>query len=221
MVKVAPSILSADFYRLGEDIRWVEENGAEWLHLDVMDGRFVSPITLGSPVVQSIRSNTGLFLDVHLMIIEPEKHIEEFVQAGADLITVHAETSVHLHGLLSRIRDYGIKAGVALNPTTSAGVLDYVWELIDLVLVMSVNPGYAGQSFIPETLPKIEEISARIAGLPQMIELEVDGGINMETAPAVVEAGATALVMGSAVFSSKEKGLETLKKVKLLKKKKT
>ncbi len=201
-VKIAPSILSADFARLGEEVRALEAAGADWVHVDVMDGRFVPNITLGPPIVAALRKVTKLPLDCHLMIVEPERYVEAFAAAGADVISVHAEASVHLHRTLSHIRSLGKRAGVVLNPSTDERALEYVLEVTDLVLVMSVNPGFGGQSFIKEVVPKIARIRKQIDERGLAIDLQVDGGINKDTARTVVEAGANVLVAGNAVFSN-------------------
>lgn len=203
MIKIAPSVLSADFGKLKDEIVWVEQCGADWLHLDVMDGIFVPNITIGPLVLEAVKPLTGLFMDVHLMITAPEKHIDAFCRAGADLITVHAEACPHLHRVLSMIREKGVKAGVALNPSTSEQVIDYVWDVLDLVLVMSVNPGFGGQSFIPGVLPKIKKIAERINKTGRAVELQVDGGVNPDTYRTVIDAGATTLVAGSAIFNAR------------------
>ncbi len=199
-VLIAPSILSADLARLAEEIAVVEAAGADWIHVDVMDGRFVPNITLGIPVVRSVRRVTGLPLDVHLMMLEPERYVAEFAEAGADILSVHVEACVHLQRTLSLIRSLGKRAGVVLNPHTAEDVLRYVLPDLDLILVMSVNPGFGGQSFIPATLDKLAKIRKMIdeSGFP--ILLEVDGGIDARTAPLVVNAGARVLVAGSAIF---------------------
>jgi ribulose-phosphate 3-epimerase len=202
MVKIAPSLLSADFCRLGEEIRKAEEGGAEWLHLDIMDGHFVPNITMGPVVVQAIRRCTGLFLDAHLMIQNPHLFLKDFAAAGADLLCVHPEACLHLHRTLEAIKEAGVRAGVALNPATPVGVLEYVLDRVDLVLVMSVNPGFAGQAFIPAVLPKIRELKGLREKRGLGFEIQVDGGINEETAPLVVAAGADILVAGSAIFGS-------------------
>lgn len=198
---IAPSILSADFARLGEEVRALETAKADWVHVDVMDGRFVPNITLGPPIVAALRKVTKLPLDCHLMIVEPERYVDDFAKAGADVISVHVEACVHLHRTLSHIRSLGKRAGVVVNPSTSEEALKYVYDVADLVLVMSVNPGFGGQSFIESALPKIERIRKAIDASGRAIDLQVDGGVNEETAPRVVSAGANVLVAGNAVFS--------------------
>jgi ribulose-phosphate 3-epimerase len=202
-VLISPSILSADFARLGDEVQALERAGADWAHVDVMDGRFVPNMTIGPLVVKALRRATTLPLDVHLMIVEPERYVEDFAAAGADIITVHAEACPHLHRVLQQIRGLGKKAGVSLNPHTPEDVLRYVLELTDLVLVMSVNPGFGGQDFIPAVLPKVSRIREMIRASGRNIHVEVDGGVKPGTARQVVEAGADVLVAGSAVFGAK------------------
>ena len=202
-IKLAPSILSADFACLGEQIDKVARAGADYIHVDVMDGHFVPNITIGAVVVASIRPVTSLPLDVHLMIEHPERYISEFVQAGADIITVHVEASPHLHATIRLIKELGAKAGVSLNPATPIGAVEEFLPHVDLVLVMSVNPGFGGQSFIPETLPRIANMRKILDDRGLSAELEVDGGINADNAPDIVKAGATVLVAGNSVFKAK------------------
>lgn len=205
MIRIAPSILSADFARLAEEIRSVEEGGADWLHVDVMDGRFVPNITIGPPVVAAIRPVTKLPLDVHLMIADPDRYIPAFAKAGADIISVHAEACVHLHRTIHFIKEQGVKAGVVLNPHTPVETIRHIIVDVDLVLLMTVNPGFGGQAFIPSVVPKIREV-ARLAGEQnKALDIEVDGGVNAKTAPLCAEAGANVLVAGSAIYNEADR----------------
>lgn len=206
---VAPSLLAADFSKLKEEIQEVEKCGAEYLHLDVMDGNFVPNISYGSPVISAIRPHSNLVFDVHLMVEEPDRFIKDFVDAGADIITVHVEAIKHLHRTIQLIKSYGKKVGVALNPATPIETLKHVVKEIDMILIMSVNPGFGGQAFIPETLNKIKELRT----LYPEIDIEVDGGVNEKTVEAIKEAGANVLVAGSYLFSGNYK-----EKIELMKK---
>ena len=213
-LQIAPSILSADFTQLGVEIRAVDSAGADIIHIDVMDGLFVPNITIGPLVVEAVRRVTEKEIDVHLMIVDPDRYLESFAAAGADWITVHVEACSHLHRTISRIKELGKKAGAVLNPATSLSTLDYVLEDLDLVMLMSVNPGFGGQSFIPSTLAKIWQLRQRIDSMELSVGIEVDGGISGHTIAGVAEAGANIFVAGSAVFSSDnyEKTISLLKK---------
>jgi len=200
LLKIAPSLLSADFSRLGDEVRRAEEAGADMLHFDVMDGHFVPNITFGPLVVEALRDKTSLPFDVHLMIQNPDNYIERFAQAGSDILTVHAEACPHLQRTVRHIKGQGVEAGISLNPATPFQVVEHVLDGLDMVLIMTVNPGFGGQEFMPTVLPKIRRARQVIGERGLKVDLEVDGGINMETAPLVVEAGANVLVAGTAIF---------------------
>jgi len=202
MIKIAPSILSADFSRLGEEVRAIEKAGADYVHVDVMDGHFVPNITIGPLVVEAVRRVTTLELDVHLMIENPDRYIPDFAKAGADIIVVHAEACTHLHRSVQLIKSLGKRAGVSLNPATTLACLDYVLDDLDLVLLMTVNPGFGGQGFIPACLPKIEALRREIDRRGLKTELEVDGGVKTDNIGLIAAAGAEVFVAGSAVFGS-------------------
>ncbi|MBI5480147.1 MAG: ribulose-phosphate 3-epimerase [Deltaproteobacteria bacterium] len=201
---IAPSILSADFGRLADEVRAVEAGGADWIHVDVMDGRFVPNITIGPAVVQAVRRVTTLPLDVHLMIVEPERYVEGFARAGADLLCLHAEACTHLHRVIQQIRELGKRPAVALNPATPRSVLDHVLGDLDMVVLMSVNPGFGGQEFIRAVLPKIEALRAALTRLGLDTHIEVDGGVKLDNVAEVAAAGADVIVSGSGVFGTKD-----------------
>ena len=204
MKKLAPSILSADFSRLGDEIKTVEKAGADYIHIDVMDGHFVPNITIGPLVVEAIKNVTNLPLDVHLMISNPDKYIKDFVKAGSSILSVHAETCPHLQRTINHIRELDIKPAVVLNPSTSLSTLEYILEEVDMVLLMTVNPGFGGQKFISSMIPKIKKLRELIDEQHLSVELEVDGGINLDNISKVVKAGADVIVAGSAIFKSKD-----------------
>ncbi len=201
-IKIAPSVLAADFTKLGSDVQETEQHGADLIHIDVMDGRFVPNISMGPMVVEAIKQVTNLPLDVHLMIEEPERHITAFAKAGASAITVHLEASPHLHRTLQQIRALGIRAGVAINPHTPASLLSEIIGMVDIVLVMTVNPGFGGQKFLPEVLPKLLAIHQMLRSVKHPVDVTVDGGIDAQTAPYVLKAGANVLVAGSSIFQA-------------------
>ncbi|MCE5167947.1 ribulose-phosphate 3-epimerase [Paenibacillus profundus] len=205
-VQIAPSILSADFAKLGEEVRDVEQGGADWIHVDAMDGRFVPNLTLGPIIVEAIRPHTKLPLDVHLMIVEPEKYVPAFAKAGADFITVHAEVCPHLHRVVHQIKESGAKAGVALNPATSLSCIEEILDDVDLILIMTVNPGFGGQRFIESMTDKISRLREQLNARGRRdVFIEVDGGITADTAPLAVKAGANVLVAGSAVYGAHDR----------------
>ncbi|MFF2876817.1 ribulose-phosphate 3-epimerase [Gottfriedia sp. NPDC057991] len=213
MVKIAPSILSANFAKLGEEIIDVERGGADYIHVDVMDGHFVPNITIGPLIVEAIRPVTKLPLDVHLMIEKPDQYIEQFVKAGADIITVHVEACTHLHRTIQTIKSFGIKAGVVLNPATPVSSIEQIIDDVDMVLLMTVNPGFGGQKFIHSVVPKIKQVANLIKERNLTVEIEIDGGVDEHTAKLCIEAGATVLVAGSAVYN-KEDRKEAIAKIR-------
>ena len=214
VIKLAPSILAADYRRLGEQVREAEAAGADYIHVDVMDGHFVPNISIGSVIVQAVRGITALPLDVHLMIEEPERHIEAFARAGADILTVHPEASPHIHRVVEMIRRVGARPGVALNPGTPLSMIEDVLADVDLVLIMSVDPGFGGQEFIEEVLPKLRRLRRLLDDAGSAVEVEIDGGITAETAPRSVQAGARVLVAGTAVFKDKGRIAENMARLR-------
>ncbi|MGI6707016.1 MAG: ribulose-phosphate 3-epimerase [Clostridia bacterium] len=205
MIKIAPSILSADFSILADEVASLEKAGADYIHVDIMDGHFVPNITFGPGVVKALKRKTSLPLDVHLMIENPDQYIDAFVEAGADILTVHVEAATHLQRTLNTIREKGVKAGISLNPATPVEYVDYVLDDIDMVLIMTVNPGFGGQKFIPSMIRKIQRVRDLVEGIKHTIEIEVDGGITPDNVDAVIKAGANVIVAGSAVFQAPDR----------------
>lgn len=214
--KIAPSILSADFARLGEQVREAEAAGADWIHVDVMDGHFVPNITIGPLIVRALRPVTRLPMDVHLMIEHPERYLADFAKAGADMITVHVETCLHLHRTIQQIKELGCKAGVTLNPGTPLSSLEAILPAVDLVLIMSVNPGFGGQSYIPASSHRISRLRGMLKDIGSPAEIQVDGGVNTSTIAEVLRAGATVLVVGSAVFNERASITENIRQLREL-----
>lgn len=214
MIKIAPSILAADFSKLGEEVLEVEKAGADWIHIDVMDGHFVPNITMGPIAVEALRPLTKLPLDVHLMIEDPDRYIEDFAKAGADWITVHVEAATHLHRTIQLIRSFGVKPGVVLNPHTPVESIQHVLEDIDMVLFMTVNPGFGGQKFIHSVIPKVEQLAKIVKDKGLSLEIQIDGGINEETIVLCAKAGATVFVAGSAIYGKEDrtKALQSIKR---------
>ena len=204
MIKIAPSILSADFSRLGEEVQAAERAGADLIHVDVMDGHFVPNITIGPLVVKAVKKVASVPLDVHLMIEEPDRYIKDFAESGADIITVHSEASVHLHRSIQNIKECGVKAAVSINPATPVGNIELILPFVDMVLLMSVNPGFGGQKFIHEVLPKIKHLKNILTGSGSKVDIEVDGGVTVDNVAEVQAAGADIVVMGSAFYNSKD-----------------
>lgn len=213
-IRIAPSILAADFTRLGQQVADADAAGADLIHIDIMDGRFVPNITMGPLVVEAVRRSTNLPLDVHLMIVEPERHLKAFADAGANSITVHVEASPHLHRTLMTLRELGCRAGVALNPHTPPSVLSEIMDMVDVINVMTVNPGFGGQELLKSTLPKVAVLRAMIGEAGHTVDLEVDGGVNVATAMTVAQAGADVLIVGNAIFNHKYSVAEGVKQIR-------